>query len=87
LIAKVTKACKKLPDHIREDAAQRLFEGIWAGKIEVTRLDDHVAECSREEYKQRDDGYRTISLDQPLGGTDGARLSDLVTSDREIWGP
>jgi hypothetical protein len=85
LPAVVMKACQKLPDQIREDTAQSLMEGIVAGLIDVSRLPDYVTQYAREEYKVRDNRFTTVSLDQPLSDGSGAKLGDLVTTDREMW--
>jgi len=62
-----------------------LMEGIVAGLIDVSRLPDYVTQYAREEYKVRDNRFTTVSLDQPLSDGSGAKLGDLVTTDREMW--
>jgi len=38
-----------------------------------------------EHYKRYNSRYNTVSLDQPLPGTDSQKLGDLISSEHNVW--
>ena len=74
-----------LPDHVGADVAQDLAANMLEGKITVADLPKVITQYVRKYYAGYDNRFSTVSLNQPVLGTDNQRWDERIAADHEIW--
>jgi hypothetical protein len=87
LIEKIRALLRQLsPEQEQGDVIHDIALDIHSGKISEADICPKL--CRRyvtEHYKRYNSRYNTVSLDQPLPGTDNQKLGDLISSEHNVW--
>lgn len=76
---------KSLRGQIREDVRQNMIRDVLAGKINEADLPKLVRQYATMHYKDYDNRFSTVSLDQPVAGMENQSLVDQISSDHDVW--
>lgn len=79
LISAVNAAIpKRVPEQVRADISQEMILGILEGEISLEDVKKQVNAYLRRFWKEYDWDRWTLSLDQPLPGTDFGNMYDVI---------
>jgi hypothetical protein len=75
-----------LPDQVRDDVVQDVMLDLHSGKISEADLSAKLSSrYISPHYKRYNNQFSTISLDQPIPGTDNQTLGDRISSQHDVW--
>lgn len=68
----------------RDDVVHDIALDVHAGKIKISDLSPKLChQYVTRHYRRSQEGYKTLSLDQPVPGKDNGKLGDLISSREE----
>jgi len=73
---------KTLPEYIRADVCQEMALAILEGQITEEEIPANAREYIKQIYKRYSEKWGTLSLYQPIKGTDDLLLIDTIDSER-----
>ena len=87
LIEKIRALLRQLsPEQEQGDVIHDIALDIHSGKISEADICPKLCRgYVTEHYKRYNSRYNTVSLDQPLPGTDSQKLGDLISSEHNVW--
>jgi hypothetical protein len=74
-----------LPDQVRSDVAQDMMLAVLAGEIRENDLAKSVRRYIKKHHQAYDNRFNTVSLDQPMPGTETRRWAETIPSDHDVW--
>jgi hypothetical protein len=79
------KIPKGFPHDIRGDLCQDLVVAVLSGETTVDNIPDVIAKYARNARKFLPDRWKNVSIDEPIPGTDGLRLEDILSDESEEY--
>lgn len=76
---------KGIPHDIKGDLCQDLVVAVLSGETTVENIPEVIAKYAREARKFLPDRWKHVSIDEPIPGTDGLRLEDILADESEEY--